>query len=137
MSANGSAGLAIDLLSGKEAAKIAESRRATEKFCILAANAAKKADLLLHVTEVCTSSRETAKDQLESFSLAIRDLTLLKRDGDTALRFFADRERATSLSDTFSLRKLLLISDALLEAISALERNSNTRLTLISMLSKF
>lgn len=137
MSANGSAGLAIDLLSGKEAAKIAEVRRAAEKFCTLAANAAKKAELLLHVTEVCTSSREVAKDQLDSFSLAIRDLALLKRDGDTTLRFFSDRERATTLSDSFSLRKLLVISDALLEAISALERNSNTRLTLISMLSKF
>ena len=137
MSADGSAGLAIDLLSGKEATKIAEARRASEKFCILAANAAKKAELLIHVTEVCTSTRETAKDQLESFALAVRDLALLKRDGDTALRFFSDRERATALSDSFSLRKLLLISDALLEAISALERNSNTRLTLISMLSKF
>ncbi len=137
MSADGSAGLAIDLLSGKEAAKIAEARRASEKFCILAANAAKKAELLIHVTEVCTSTRETAKEQLESFSLAIRDLALLKRDGDAALRFFSDRERATVLSDSFSLRKLLLISDALLEAITALERNSNTRLTLISMLSKF
>lgn len=137
MSADGSAGLAIDLLSGKEAAKIAEARRASEKFCSLAANAAKKADLLIHVTEVCTSTREVAKEQLESFSLAIRDLALLKRDGDAALRFFSDRERATALSDSFSLRKLLLISDALLGAISALERNSNTRLTLISMLSKF
>jgi hypothetical protein len=126
-----------DLLSGKEAAKIAETRRATEKFCTLAANAAKKADLLIHVTEVCTSTREVAKDQLESFVLAIRDLALLKRDGDAALRFFSDRERATALSDSFSIRKLLLISDALLGAISALERNSNTRLTLISMLSKF
>ena len=137
MSADGSAGLAIDLLSGKEAAKIAEERRASEKFCTLAANAAKKADLLIHVTEVCTSTREVAKDQLESFALAIRDLALLKRDGDAALRFFSDRERATALSDSFSIRKLLLISDALLGAISALERNSNTRLTLISMLSKF
>ena len=73
MSADGSAGLAIDLLSGKEAAKISEARRASEKFCILAANAAKKAELLIHVTEVCTSTRETAKDQLESFALAVRD----------------------------------------------------------------
>ena len=137
MSADGSAGLAIDLLSGKEAAKIAETRRAAEKFCTLAANAAKKADLLIHTTEVCTQAREVAKEQLESFSLAVRDLALLKRDGDATLRFFSDRERATALSDSFSLRKLLLISDAILEAISALERNSNTRLTLISMLSKF
>lgn len=136
MSAGGSAGLAIDLLSGKEAARISEMRRASEKFCILASNSAKSANLLVHVTEVCTSNRDTAKEQLESFSLAIRDLTLLKRDGDAALRFYSDRERATELSDSFSLRRLLLISDAILEAVSALERNMNTRLTLISMLSR-
>lgn len=136
MSAGGSAGLAIDLFSGKEAARIAEVRRASEKFCILASNAAKSANLLIHVTEVCTSDREKAREQLESFSLAVRDLTLLKRDSDAPLRFYSDRERATELSDSFSLRRLLLISDALLEAVSALERNMNTRLTLISMLSR-
>lgn len=136
MSAGGSAGLAMDLLSGKESARIAEMRRATERFCILASNAAKASELLVHVTDVCTSTRETAKEQLESFSLAVRDLTLLKRDGDAPLRFYSDRERALELSDSFSLRRLLLISDALLEAIGALERNMNTRLTLISMLSR-
>ncbi len=136
MSAGGSAGLAIDLLSGKEAARIAEMRRASEKFCLLASNSAKSANLLVHVTEVCTQTRETAKEQLESFSLAVRDLTLLKKDPNASLRFYSDRDRATELSDSFSLRRLLLISDALLEAIAALERNTNTRLTLISMLSK-
>ena len=135
MSADGSAGLARDLLTGKEAARIAEMRRASEKFCILAADKSKNAQLLIHVTEVCTSARETAKEQLESFSLAVRDLTLLKRDGDAPLRFFSDREKATDLSDSFPIRRLLLIADSLLEAISALERNMNTRLTLISMLS--
>ena len=136
MSADGSAGLAIDLLSGKEAAKIAECRRATEKFCELAANTAKKAQLLIHVTDVCTSDRESAKEQLSSFSMAIRDLVLLKRDQDAPLRFYSDRERALELSDSMSLRRLLTISDALLEAITSLERNMNTRLTLISMISK-
>ena len=136
MSADGSAGLAIDLLSGKEAAKIAETRRATERFCSLAANTAKKAQLLIHVTEVCTSDRETAKEQLVSFALALRDLVLLKRDTDAPLRFYSDREQALELSDSISLRRLLTISDALGEAISSLERNMNTRLTLISMISK-
>ena len=135
MSANGSAGLAVDLLSGKEAARIAEMRRASEKFCILASDKSKNAQLLIHVTEVCTSVRETAKEQLESFELAVRDLALLKRDSDAPLRFFSDRTRATDLSDSFSLRRLLLIADAILDAVSALERNMNTRLTLISMLS--
>ena len=137
MSADGSAGLAIDLLSGKEAARIAEMRRATEKFCELAANTAKKAQLLIHVTDVCTSDREVAKEHLSSFSMAFRDLVLLKRDADAPLRFYANRERALELSDSISLRRLLAISDALLEAISSLERNMNTRLTLISMISKF
>ena len=136
MSADGSAGLAIDLLSGKEAAKIAEARRATEKFCELASSIAKKAQLLIHVTDVCTSDRETAKEQLSLFSTALRDLVLLKRDQDAPLRFYSDRERALELSDSISLRRLLTISDALLEAISSLERNMNTRLTLISMVSK-
>ena len=136
MSADGSAGLAIDLLSGKEAAKIAETRRATERFCSLAANTAKTAQLLIHVTEVCTSDREKAKDCLSLFSLAIRDLVILKRDTDAPLRFYSDRDQALELSDSISLRRLLTISDALGEAISSLERNMNTRLTLISMISK-
>lgn len=137
MSANGSAGLAADLLSGKEASRISELRRASESFCLLASDRAKGAQLLIRVTEACTSVRETAKEQLSSFLLAIRDLTLLKRDVNAPLRFFSDRDRAIELSDSYSLRRLLLIADALLDAISALERNMNTRLTLISMLASF
>ncbi len=136
MSANGSAGLARDLLTGKESARIAEIRRNSEKFCSLASNKAKNAELLVHVTESCTQVRETAKEQLESFSLAVRDLTLLKRDPEASLRFWSDRERALELSDSFALRRLLTLSDAILESLSSLERNMNTRLTLISMLSK-
>ncbi len=135
MSSNGSAGLAADLLAGNEASRISEMRRASEKFCRLAADSSKNSELLVHVTEVCTSLRETAKAQLESFLLAIRDITLLKRDGDAPLRFYSDRTFAIELSDSFSLRRLLKISDALLEAITSLERNMNTKLTLISMLA--
>ncbi len=136
MSCNGSAGLAADLIEGRETSQISQTRRASEKFCILAADKAKSAALLVHVTEVCTQSRDTAKAQLESFSLALRDLVLLKRDPDASLRFWSSRDRALELSDSFSLRRLLTLSDAVLEAISSLERNMNTKLTLISMLSK-
>ncbi|MGM9643123.1 MAG: ATP-binding protein [Eubacteriales bacterium] len=136
MSANGSPGLAADLLTGKEAARIAEVRRASEKFCALASDKAKSAALLIHVTECCTQARETAREQLESFSLAVRDLILLKRDTEAPLRFWSDRDRALELSDSFALRRLLTLSDAILEAISSLERNMNTKLTLVSMLSK-
>ncbi len=136
MSANGSAGLAADLLDGKESSRISEMRRASEKFCLLASDKAKNAQLLVHVNESCTQIRDAAKAQLESFSLAVRDLALLKRDSEAPLRFWADRDRALDLSDTFSLRRLLALSDAILEAISSLERNMNTKLTLISMLSK-
>ncbi len=136
MSANGSAGLAADLLCGNESAHIADLRRASEKFCILASNKAKNAQLLIHVTESCTQARDAAKEQLESFSLAVRDLTLLKRDPDAPLRFWSDRDRSLALSDAFSLRRLLMLSDAILDAISSLERNMNTKLTLISMLNR-
>lgn len=136
MSAGGSPGLAADLLTGKEAVRIAEVRRASERFCDLASDKSRGAELLVHVTECCSQVRQTACEQLASFSLAVRDLVLLKRDPDAPLLFWSDRDRALELSDRFALRRLLTLSDAILEAISSLERNMNTKLTLISMLSK-
>lgn len=135
MSAGGSAGLAAELLVGKEAARISAQRRASEKFCALASDSTKGAELMIHLSDCCGTARESATEQLESFSLALRDLALLKKDQDAPLRFFTDRDAALELCDSFSLRRLLTISDAVEDASRSLGRNMNVRLTLLSMLS--
>lgn len=65
---------------------------------------------------------------------AIRDLTMLKKSDTTDLCFYSDMEYATELSSRFTLKRLLLMNTAIDSAIDSLSRNSNVRLTLLSML---
>jgi hypothetical protein len=69
------------------------------------------------------------RDEL-SFALsllfeALRDLILLKRDGDAPLLYYTDRAHATALAEGIGLRALLGLADAIDMAIPDLERNAN------------
>lgn len=141
MASEGSAGRAMSLLSGEGSEQTEAMRRGAERFCRLCADRKRGAELLLSLNEDCGSSREEAVAQLKTIRLALRDLTVLKKtgenpEGSTALRFFTDPDAAAELSDGCSLRRLLTAGDAIDEAIDALGKNMNLRLTLLSAVAR-
>lgn len=136
MSAGGSLGRAIELLSGDASAEVAARRQAAAKFCRICADKKKSAEALAHLCAACTNSRDEAIKVLTDISTAFRDLCLLKKSSDAPLRFYTDRAAATELSDSYPLRRLLTFSEEVASAIESLEKNMNVRLTLISLLSR-
>lgn len=135
----GCAGKAILLLSdadkAKEADRIMALREHAAKFCQLCADSRQGAQAMNNLIGGKAVTRDEASEMLETIRLALRDLTLLKRDADAPMLFFVDRERAVELSDSYSLRRLLTLCDSVADAISSLDRNMNVRLTLMKMLS--
>ena len=138
LSAEGCAGQAIRLLSEREAEHVAALREGAQTFCRLAGDRKSAASFLLHLCQDCGSSRSETLEQLKTIRLAVRDLTVLKKrtaaePADCGLRFFADADAAAELADDYSIRRLLTIGDAVDNAILALGRNMNQRLTLLSL----
>lgn len=137
-SAGGSAGRAMELLCGtrdrKEAEKTVAMREFAEKFCRICSGGGHGAEIMLHVCGDGGTTRDSAREKLETVRLALRDLTVLKRDTEAPILFFSDRESAVMLSDCYSLRRLLSLEDAVTGAITSLEKNYNVRLTLMKML---
>ena len=136
MASGGSLGRAIELCGGELAKEIAEKRRGAAQFCLICADKKKSAQALSHLCSICTNTREEAISALFAIEGAFRDLCLLKKSADAPLLFFTDREYAAELSDRYPLRRLMLFSEEIASAISALEKNMNVRLTLMSLLSR-
>jgi hypothetical protein len=68
--------------------------------------------------------------ELQMIRLSLRDLMVLKQSENAALCFFASREEALNLSDSFTTPKLLKLCDGLELACDKLHMNANVRLTL-------
>ena len=139
-SAGGCAGRAMELLSAggnakKEAERILFLRKSASELCRLCADRRKETEFMIRLLSDAGNTRDGAGELLEVFRTALRDLAVLKRDADGPVCFFTDREKATELSDAYSLRRLLALCDLLSDALEALERNMNVRLTLMKMIS--
>ena len=130
--AAGSIGKAIFLFDGKERKKVFSDRQIARDFMDLALQRSR-----VKIFEMISSlgnKRPEIISRLIQIQHAIRDLTMLKKSDTTDLCFYSDMEYATELSSRFTLRRLLLMNSAIDSAIDSLSRNSNVRLTLLSML---
>ena len=136
MASSGSVGKALELLDSKAGEEAAALRSAVARFLSLCADRGSGPAAMGEIVSSCGSSRDRTAAHLSSCSLAIRDLILLKKDPGVQLMFYSDREEASSLSERFPIRRLLSLSDSVSDAISAVGRGMNIRLTLMSMLSR-
>ena len=130
--AQGSIGKAISLLDGKERKKVFSDRQIARDFMSLALERSR-----VKTFEMISSlgaKRPEIISRLIQIQHAIRDLTMLKKSDTASLCFYSDMEYATELSSRFTLKRLLLMSSAIDSAIDSLSRNSNVKLTLLSML---
>ena len=133
--ANGSIGNALDLLAPKLRKPIMQKRELAKEFISCFAehgNAERKISLM----SAFSSKRDELSDQLNFVSTALRDLILLKKDANAPLCFFADRDEALDLSDTFKLTFLSTLFENVQASLDAISRNANVKLTIANLLSR-
>lgn len=129
--AGGSIGQAMTLSDAKAVKPILKLRELCGAF--LTASADRRPDGILSAVNQFGTKRDAVTDALKETSLALRDLLLLKSSETLRLCWFTDREAALALSDRFTSRKLLCMTDALNQALDELEGNGNVRLVLTGM----
>ena len=135
MAADGSAGRAIELFSGKEKDAVTARRTAAVGFCRIAASRGHGQELLSLLQPYSSGKREEAARMLNDLSLALRDLALLKKSENAPLRFFADADEAEEICGGYTLTRLLSLYDAVENARDLLSRNANTRLTVFGLMN--
>ena len=134
ISADGSIGRAIELLSPKARKPITDKRTLATSF-IEALSIGGKSVHALTLLPKFSQKRDELSLQLDYISSALRDLILLKKSENAPLCFFFDREKALDLSGSFYERKLISVFDRINEAKDAMARSANVRLTMIDLLA--
>ena len=133
MASAGSLGYAISLTDAKKSELLlSERQRALDITLSVIKNDAESVSTLLSVAGM---QREDLKALLTLCVTVIGDLLLLKKDKGTRLHFFTSRDEALEIAQKYNTARLLSCYEALLTAISDLNTNSNTALTLMSILT--
>lgn len=130
--AGGSIGKALLLLDSKERKKVFADRQIAKDFMNLAL--LRSRGKIFDMISSLGNKRPEIISRLIQIQYAIRDLTMLKKSDTSELCFYSDMESASELSSRFTLKRLLLMNSAIDEAIDSLSKNSNVRLTLLSMI---
>ena len=141
--ADGRVGRALELLGGAER-KLLLERRALAARCVtvLLGDRGKRdvgavpellSDIGIKKDKVAIK-REGLLLLLTDIQLAIRDLVLLKRAEEVALRFYVDREAAIDISERATLTSLLALYDEIERVRARILRNANVRLVMTDLL---
>ncbi len=133
-SAAGCLGRALALLDGKAMAAVL-AERATVDAIVGALGERGSAELFSAFRLLPTAKREELSGVLVLLGDALRDLILVKRDGEAPLLYYADREAALAASERIGIRRLFSLSDAVGDAREDLGRNANISVILASLLS--
>ena len=135
LSANGSIGRAIELLSPKTRKPITASRELAKSFInsLMKRTSSEPAIMLF---PAFSTKREEVISQLEYVKTALRDLIVLKKCESAPLCFFSDREEAMELSAMLVERKLVSAFDEVSHTQSTLMTNANVRLSITNLLTK-
>ncbi len=131
----GFVGRALTLLNPDARTPDAERAEIAEKIVrlIIKNNSAEARTSLL---SELSQKREAAISELLTAQTAMRDLILLKKSENAPLCFWSDREDALELVYSVPINRLLSLFSKLDEAIEALHRKANVKLTLTLLLQK-
>ena len=123
MCADGRIGRAKELVDGgAEEAKAA--RELTEGFITALKQSTPYSTLYTTIRSLPTKKDELT-EALESITVALRDLMLLKYDSSAPLLFYPDRAKARELADLMSARRLMRVYDIISDSLDDLARNVN------------
>ncbi len=133
-SADGCIGRAKELLDPKKRKRLLDERKVAVDM-ISALSSKDRAGVLSLVGSLGAKRAEVTR-YLVSMQCAVRDLLLLKKTENVKLCFYLSKDEADELSSHYSSSSLILLYDAICNALGELEANSNVRLTLLSMVQR-
>ena len=131
-SSDGSIGRAYELLDPEKRAPILELRHGVRDLIKNILTNSSHSSIFNSVSSL-SSKRDELSKQLELVTVAIRDLIVLKKYEDAPLCFYTDREDAIELSSFKSASFLFKLAEAFEDAITALEKNANVKLTVTAL----
>lgn len=122
--AGGTIGEAISSLSPERSASILEKRGAVDAL-LLALTHRRAFSEVLDAIYAFPQKRAELTEHFSLFSLAVRDLILLKKTADAPLLYFEDRERAEDTATHFGISRLFKLYSAAETAIFDIDANAN------------
>lgn len=131
--AAGSIGQALLLLDAERRKPVLALRQSARTWLKLCAERKEPAATVALLNELSKKKRESLIAQCGCIQLALRDLLLYKKAENFSLCFFADKEEVATLSDAFTVPRLLSLLQAVAHAADRLQANANVRLTLTSL----
>ena len=134
MSAGNGIGQALELLEPKNFAPVLERRKLVKDFvrCALDNSSSEQA---ISIMRAFSTKREALSMELELIYTALRDILAVKKSDTVELCFYESRDTVFELSEKVSASKLVKLCDSVFEISERVERNSNVRLSLLSLLS--
>lgn len=135
MASEGCIGRAIEYLDPATFSPVLK-RRALAKSFVNAIVNKERGEKIISLISKFDSKRDGLLREIQTVSLALRDLIALQKSENVPLCFYCDRDEAISLSDSTNLRRLMEIYDALLNVNERIEANANVRLSLIKLFSE-
>ena len=91
------------------------------------------AEILIPLLSKFSSKRDALTDELTLFSLAVRDLIVLKKSDMTSLEFYCDSNEAIELSDKVSLSYLYSLYQNIDIACEENSRNANVKILIMKL----
>ena len=138
MASGGSIGRILELINSSEKKQILQNRELAQKLIESIAHNRLSSEFG-EIAEMFSQKREEREKivaQLSEIQCAIRDLITIKKSDEPKLIFFTDIKYTEDLSYSFSLKKLIQISESTEKARLSLLRNANVKLTVINYLSE-
>ena len=135
LSADGCIGMALELIDPKRAEENVERRALTEAIIRSMAARASYAELLSATSELSTKRAELSSE-LESITLALRDMIARKMRVDAPALFFTSEEELSSLVKDYELKRLFFLFDVICEAYEDNQKNANITTLVTNMTAK-
>ncbi len=124
MSADGRLGLALSLVDPRSAEENAERREDALRIISAVSGRGSFTDIYTALSSLPTKRTELS-EAIEEMICATRDLIALSEDRDAPLVFFPSKTEALEYSERSESRRLLLLYDALCEALEYCSKNAN------------
>ena len=137
LAADGCIGRVMQLLDPKMRKLIMARRDLAREFIQACLTNRERASRMIAIGSAIGSKRDEVCDFLLTLETALRDLMMLKKEENSPLLFYSDREEALTLSDLLGASTLLRLYEACEEARCAIFiRNANIRLTYMDFVLK-
>lgn len=132
LSADGCIGEALTLLDARRRKPILARRESAAGFLALC-GARRSPGEVLAALSALPQKRDEVNALLGLVSLGVRDLLAIKRAPAARLCFYTDRAAAEETAGGMSVQALLRLTDAIETARTALSRNANLRITMLTL----